>query len=173
MDTIDAKSTSDDISLYVQAQLSVEGLERKWPNKSWCLPLVDRSEGLFQWAFTACRFITGDGKSGLDPVDQLDILLSSPSSTGNLSTLDQLYFDILIRTFPSGNATFMDRFQLILGRVLAAHEPLCLSSLRELRCEDDFVDVGLVISTECRSPASARFISRLFDKRKSKQVLFC
>jgi len=147
MDTIDAKSTSDDISLYVQAQLSdVEGLERKWPNKSWCLPLVDRSEGLFQWAFTACRFITGDGKSGLDPVDQLDILLSPPSSTSNLSALDQLYFDILMRTFPSENATFMDRFRMILGRVLAAHEPLSISSLKELHCEDDFVDVGLVIS---------------------------
>jgi hypothetical protein len=146
METIDAKSTSDDISLYVQAQLSdVEGLERKWPNKSWCLPLVDRSEGLFQWAFTACRFITGNGKSGLDPVDQLDILLSSPSSTSNLSALDQLYFDILIRTFPSENVTFMDRFRLILGRVLAVHEPLSMSSLREFHCEDDFVDVGLVI----------------------------
>jgi AAA ATPase domain len=146
MDTIDAKSTSDDILLYVQAQLSdIEGLERRWPNRSWCLPLVERSEGLFQWAFTACRFITGDGKSGLDPVEQLDILLSPAPSRNNLSTLDQLYFDILARTFPSDNATFMDRFRLILGRVLAAHEALSISSLMELGCEDDYVDVTLVI----------------------------
>jgi hypothetical protein len=115
MDAIDANSTSDDISLYIRAQLSdVQGLERKWPDKSWCLPLVERSEGLFQWAFTACRFITGDGKLGLDPAEQLDILLSPASSTSNLGALDQLYLDILTRIFPVENSTFMDRFRLVL-----------------------------------------------------------
>jgi hypothetical protein len=147
MDAIDANSTSDDISLYIRAQLSdVQGLERKWPDKSWCLPLVERSEGLFQWAFTACRFITGDGKLGLDPAEQLDILLSPASSTSNLGALDQLYLDILTRIFPVENSTFMDRFRLVLGRVLAAKEPLSVSSLKELHCEDDSLDVGLVIN---------------------------
>ncbi|KIM89363.1 hypothetical protein PILCRDRAFT_2589 [Piloderma croceum F 1598] len=144
MDTINAKSTSDDIALYIQAQLSdIEGLERKWPNKSWCLQLAKRSEGLFQWAFTACHFITGDGKSGLDPVEQLNILLSSASSTSNL---DQLYFNILTRTFPVDNMTFMDRFRLVLGRVLATRKPLSITSLNKLSCETNTVDVSLVIN---------------------------
>jgi hypothetical protein len=147
MDTIDAKSTSNDISLYIQDQLSdIQGLERKWPGKSWCLPLVEKSEGLFQWAFTACRFIKGDGKSGLDPTKQLDILLSPVSSMSTLGTLDQLYLDILTRTFPWDNVTFIEHFQLIMGRVLATREPLSILSLGELHHEDDFLDVGIIIN---------------------------
>ncbi|KIM88434.1 hypothetical protein PILCRDRAFT_3429 [Piloderma croceum F 1598] len=66
MDTIDIKSTEHDISLYFQAQLSdVRGLDRQWPNKSWCPPLIEKSEGLLQWAFTECHFIKGNGKSGI------------------------------------------------------------------------------------------------------------
>jgi hypothetical protein len=58
MDTIDVNSTSADISLYVKAQLgNVPTLERRWPNGDWSRLIVERSEGLFQWAFTACRFM--------------------------------------------------------------------------------------------------------------------
>ena len=146
MDTIDIKSTEHDISLYFQAQLfDVRGLDRQWPNKSWCPPLIEKSEGLFQWAFTACRFIKGNGKSGLDPIAQLNIILSSESPTNRLGSLDQLYFDILIRTFPSENRAFMDHFRLVLGRVLAACQPLSISCLEQLCCEGESVDVGLII----------------------------
>jgi AAA ATPase domain len=75
VEDIDPKSTNDDISLYVQTQLgNIVALERKWPNKVWCGLLVEKSEGSFQWAATACRFVRGDGKYR-DPVDQMERLL--------------------------------------------------------------------------------------------------
>jgi hypothetical protein len=41
-------------------------LESSWPNKGWCRVLVERSQRLFLWASTACRFIIGRGAAGLD-----------------------------------------------------------------------------------------------------------
>ena len=145
MDAIDTKSTTADIYLYVQAQLGdVPSLERKWPNRQWCNLLVERSESLFQWAFTACRFVKGDGKRGLDPVEQLNIVISSKRRGGSL---DQLYLDVLTQTFDASDSTAMARWKMAMGRVLAAKQPLSVSALRELRYGEDSVDaIGLIIS---------------------------
>jgi hypothetical protein len=61
--------------------------------------------------------------------------------------LDQLYFDKPTRTFPAEHMIFMDRFRLMLGTILAAHEPLSITSLNKLCGEIDSVDVGLAINS--------------------------
>jgi hypothetical protein len=146
MDT-NTVSTNHDISLFVRTQLrDVAGLERKWPGNSWCDLLVQHSEGLFQWASTACRFIKGIGKGGLDPVEQMDILISSTSLSTRLNHLDQLYSEILMRTFETENATCMRRFRSIMGVVLVAREPLSISSIKRLWGDGDEVSaVDLII----------------------------
>jgi hypothetical protein len=62
MEAIDGTSANHDISVFVQIQLGDLGLELKWPNNAWCWLLVEKSEGLFQWASTACRFVKGNGE---------------------------------------------------------------------------------------------------------------
>ncbi|KAN0107633.1 hypothetical protein V8E52_009952, partial [Russula decolorans] len=130
LDTINA---NNDISLFVRTQLcDVAELEQKWPKRHWCQMLVDKSEGLFQWASTACRFIKGNGEEVLDPVEQLEILVSSASRSAQLSQLDELYTRILTRIFKTDR---MGCFKSVVGCMLAAREPLSISALEKL-CSD-------------------------------------
>ena len=147
MDTIDVMSTKSDISRFVRAELAaVHGLNHKWPNEAWRHLLAERSEGLFQWASTACLFIKGDGQEGLDPSEQLDIILSLTPLVTKSNHLDQLYLEILMRTFGTKNATVMNRFKAIMGRLLAAREPLSVFTLREMWSGCDLSDaIRLII----------------------------
>jgi hypothetical protein len=141
MDTIDPISSQHDISSFVRGQLAdISSLDHRWPDGAWCDLLVDKSECLFQWAFTACQFVKGNGKGGLNPAEQLDMLVSSVPQNNQSNHLDQLYLKILAQIFDSDNDLVMARFRSILGRILAVQEPLCISALRELHCgEDSFV----------------------------------
>jgi hypothetical protein len=133
METIDA---NNDIFFFVQTQLcDVAELEQKWPKSHWCQMLVDKSEGLFQWASTACRFIKGDGEKVLDPVKQLGILVSSASRSAQRSQLDELYTRILKRIFETNDTDLMGCFRSVMGCMLAAKEPLSISALQKL-CSD-------------------------------------
>jgi hypothetical protein len=144
MDAVDTTSTTHDISRFVQTQLDdISELERRWPNKEWRRLLVEHSEGVFQWASTACRFIRGDGEEGLDPAEQMDELLSSTSQSTHLNRLDQLYTGILTQKFKTANATRMRRFKSIIGMVMVSREPLSMFSLKNLHTEEDAV--GLII----------------------------
>jgi hypothetical protein len=123
MEDIESSSTTQDITAYIEHELEdVWELEEQWPNKEWLKTLVARSEGLFQWASTACLFIKGNEEGGLDPVEQMEILLSSPAAdqTTKLERLDKLYMDILTHVFPSENAERTARFRSVLGEILAA-----------------------------------------------------
>ncbi|KAH7913261.1 WD40-repeat-containing domain protein [Hygrophoropsis aurantiaca] len=132
MDSIDAEATTRDISLFVEKQLSdVSGLACKWPNKEWRRLVVSQSEGLFQWASTACLFIKGQGKWGSDPCEQLECLLLSVPTNG-LTRLDQLYLDILTRIFDVTSSSTMRRFQTVMGILMTAKEPLSINALRKL-----------------------------------------
>src|ERR1700754_3891772 len=136
MDDIDKGSTIEDVRSYIQHELgNVPEFKTKGTNKEWLNALVVRSEGHFQWASTACLFIKGDGEGGLDPVEQMEILISSPDGRqgSKLERLDKLYMDILKHVFPTENAGRMARFRSVIGEILAAYEPLPISALTSLR----------------------------------------
>jgi WD40 repeat protein len=143
METIDEQSTRNDITLFIRSQLSgITSLDRRWPGGAWCRHLVDKSEGLFQWASTACLFVNEKEKSGWTPSERFDMLLFSAPQSNNL---DSLYSEILKRIFQIDEAIPMDRFKGILGTILAAKEPLPISALRELCLEYDPAVVELII----------------------------
>lgn len=136
MDSIDRQSTDHDISLFIGHKLSgVEGLDIQWPGHAWCRLLTDKSEGLFQWAFTACRFIKGVGKAGQAPPARLKTILCS--SISRPSHLDQLYLEVLNQNVAEDDPEAMAQFKLIMSKILAAREPLSTSSLNFLQCTDD------------------------------------
>jgi hypothetical protein len=136
MEDIDNDSTLHDIRTYISYELEeLPELEIKWPGKAWLGTLVDSSEGLFQWAFTACLFIRGNDEGWFNPVAQMEILLSTTigSQHSKLERLDQLYLGILKHVFPSENPERIARFKSVLGEILAAVEPLPISALIALR----------------------------------------
>ncbi|KAH7922058.1 WD40 repeat-like protein [Leucogyrophana mollusca] len=147
MDSLDRASTANDIRKFIVAQLAgVPVLDRRWPGLGWCQRLVDKSEGLFQWAFTACQFVKGKGKHGRDPCEQLQIILSSAPLSGSLGPLDQLYHDILAQLFDVGDDGLRNRFRSVMGTLLASMEPLSISTLRSLHQENEHSqDVELIL----------------------------
>ena len=140
-------STERDIRSYIHGELSSSRFARlnlKWPNNEWLDRLVVLAEGLFQWAFTACRFIKGDGKF-LDPVRQLAILLSPEFSAKPSQALDKLYSEVLRRNFPSGNPEHALQYRSVLACVLAARQPLSIEAIKKFVSETgDDVASGLL-----------------------------
>jgi hypothetical protein len=85
------------------------------------------AEGLFQWAFTACRFVKGDGETVVDHVKRLDVLLSPDYSSTKLAPLDNLYLTVLKRKFAEENRS---AFGQVMRTVLAAKQPLSMTALK-------------------------------------------
>jgi hypothetical protein len=120
METIDKASTSYDMAIFFQSSLvGIQIDADDWKNR-----LVDKAEGLFQWASTACRFIT---KPGSDPLEQFQVLMSTKSNN-----LDYLYLDILKNIFPGEKTVQHDRFKAILGTILTVRKPLSVAALCKL-----------------------------------------
>jgi hypothetical protein len=140
MSAIDETSNEADITMFIDTQLSgINSLELQWPNKHWRCMLVQNSDGLFQWASTACRAIK-DRTGGLRPTERLSRFVSSARG------LDALYSEVLGQTFNANDSTVMSRFKSVMGRILATKEPLSISAHSELRDDDDPPDlVELVV----------------------------
>jgi hypothetical protein len=125
-------STNKDIFTYICAQL-VDPCGHRLPefDDTHCHVLVDKSEGLFQWAFVACKVIMGEGKGGLTPFQRYQRLLASHHSA---TSLDSLYTQVLSQIFDEGDKEDMELFRSIMGLVLTAYEPLSITSLKQLWC---------------------------------------
>jgi len=84
--------------------------------------LVDKAEGLFQWASVACD-VTKDKSRGLTPVWKLQDILNS----GN--QLDGLYRIVLQPVAHTTNEHYMNIYSTLMGTILLAKEPLPISAL--------------------------------------------
>ena len=123
-------TVDDDIHKFIHHSLArYHDLETSWPNQAWCNLLVQQSQRLFQWASTACKFISGEGIGGLDPSERLRILLRADNHSG-VHPLDDLYHATLSELFTEDDAR--DRFREVMAIVLALKEPLSLTSLSAL-----------------------------------------
>jgi AAA ATPase domain len=142
MDAISRESSDRDIASFIRTQLrDVPSLQRKWPNDAWCQLLVEKSEGLFQWAFTACHFIRGKGKGGLNPAERLSMLVTSTFKNNQSDHMDQLYLRILSQIFDAEDNVVMERFRSVLGNVLIIKDSLSISALKSLCYTDESADI--------------------------------
>ena len=131
MSDIPDRIVDEDIEKFIRYSLGhIIELESSLPNEGWCRVLVDHSHHLFQWAWTACNFIQGEGAAGLSPGERLNILVES----GHDQSLDKLYRTILgtilERDFTVDVAR--RRFYNLMAIILSLHEPLSLASLDAL-----------------------------------------
>ncbi|KZS96687.1 WD40 repeat-like protein [Sistotremastrum niveocremeum HHB9708] len=145
MHAIDPKSKDADVRVFFEKRLSHLSLtdsriNAAWPNQVWIEKLVKKSEGLFQWAHTACEFITA--RMEYTPYEGLIQILSSVTDTG----IDALYGSILSHLIPLKDAkgkvlSFSStRSYRVLGRILAVREPLTLSQHQALSRMDRVKD---------------------------------
>lgn len=128
LQTVSRSSTSADLAIYYKMRLGqLPELEPKWSHDTWVPALIERSEGLFQWAFTACEFVL---EPGWEPVERLESLISTTELTG----IDKLYKAILHHIFGfSDDDARLPRFRSVLGRVLCVRQPLSITDLTALR----------------------------------------
>ena len=142
MDTIEKSSNESNISLFIKNQLTdIPSLEIQWPQRRWCRMLLEGSDGLFQWASTACQAIK-DSKGGVRPTELLTRFCSLEHG------LDGLYSEVLGQTFDANNAMVMSRFKLVMGRILEVKEPLSVSAHSKLCYGDDDTDlVALIVQS--------------------------
>jgi len=174
MNNIDEASNKADITLFIETQLSdVRSLELEWPNKCWCQKLVESSDGLFQWASTACQAIKDS--RGLRATERLHRFVSSARG------LDALYSEVLWQAFDGQDNDVMSRFKLVMGRILATKEPLSISAHSELRGDGEPADLvelilpllGSLLSGVDQQdvpirPLHASFFDFLTDQNRSK-----
>ncbi|KZS91769.1 hypothetical protein SISNIDRAFT_413608, partial [Sistotremastrum niveocremeum HHB9708] len=132
--TIPPGSVDHDIAIYYRSRLRshLGELDAAWMGDEWVQELTERSEGLFQWAFTACEFLLVDG---YDRVERLQSLLNNPELRG----IDKLYKALLDRIFKITDESDgrLPQFRSVLGRVLCVRNPLPMSDLAALRGPDE------------------------------------
>lgn len=133
VDTIDHKSTDEDLAMYIQHELHgiIPDFKASLIPPNWQKQLVEKSEHLFQWAATACRYIIGSGGVELTPVERLTSILHRSHRGG----LDKLYIEILEAFVNRGDDAGLPRFKDVVGLVLAAAGPLSIETLNELRLQ--------------------------------------
>ena len=176
MDTIDEASNKADITLFVESNLSgVSSLEEKWPNKHWCQMLVDSSEGLFQWASTACQAIK-DPRGVLPQTERLNSFVK-PSARG----LDALYSEALRQVFHGRDDDAVSSCKSVMGWILATKEPLSMSAHSELR-GDNLAELILPQLASFLSgvdqphipirPLHASFFDFLTDQNRSTEMYY-
>jgi hypothetical protein len=124
------------IHLFIKDQLTqVTGLDEIWHDGSWWKHLVTTSAGHIGWAAAACQFMKGNGKLGRDPIWRLRLLLDK-----NYPIMDQLYIGILDGIFGDDDEDLdidctLRRYQLVMGSIITANQPLLMTHLKELCLE--------------------------------------
>ena len=145
IDDIPESSITHDIKSYISERLaSVDDLFLD--DKRLDL-LVTHSEGLFQWAFVTCEFIQGGSGSRLSSPEKRFQTLANSYAT---PSLDALYDTILREICLDDNEDHIQVFQIVMGQILALHEPLSLGALIALikQMPSGFVnvdDINLVL----------------------------
>lgn len=131
LDDIERQSTDADIYVMVSELLpSIPTLDVQYPDQQWRYMLVQKAEGIFQWAATACLVIRGNGKRR-NSRKQFEAVMAAESH------LYSLYLTVLNGIFEITDSEDMVTFRTILGAVLVAREPLTFDALSNLYSGED------------------------------------
>lgn len=125
--------TEQDILKYIQYRMMRTYQWLGILDDAQCQLLAAKSESLFQWAYTACEALRGEGKGGLSIQKRFNRLMSLAPVYGELAPLDRLYAGVLSDVFDVNDEEVMSLFRSVMGQILAAVEPLGMDALNELR----------------------------------------
>ena len=119
-----------DINIFFQHKLSLVrqkyNLPSDWPGEQKAQLLVQRVEGLFIYAATACRFVEQhwDPKEGLKVVLQGDDVDDSPTHNLNQVSINILNSLAVRGERGCGTETLSARFRQVVGSIVVLSEPL-------------------------------------------------
>lgn len=127
-----------DISEFLKHELSqirtACGLSTDWPDEKTIEVLVEKSDCLFIYAATACRFV---GDRNWNPQRQLSLILEDISDSSPVTNLDNMYLQIL-RHVTHGDHNekrrneLAKRFRQIVGPIIISYDVLSISTLESL-----------------------------------------
>ncbi len=127
-----------DITVFLEQELGRirdERLLRDWPSEHEIRLLVQRSDCLFIYAATVCRFV---GDIVWPPKDRLSEILHSGSAFGgDTPQLDEMYSQVLsqslVRDRRKADATkLVDRFREVVGVIITSFDTLSVLSLANI-----------------------------------------
>ncbi|KAI0310037.1 hypothetical protein OF83DRAFT_1071175 [Amylostereum chailletii] len=136
----------EDIAVYIRERFSGDSLETGRLDDADYLVLTEKSEGLFQWAFTACETLLPP-TGGLTVKERFRRLLRAIDHRG-LQSIDALYSGILQQAFDPNDDDVMSRFRSVMAQVFSASEPLSSDSLHGIRRYwngSDMDEVNLIV----------------------------
>jgi hypothetical protein len=139
--------TVDEMRVFFDKELGAIATRRNlsdWPMSKQMDDLVYRSEGLFIWASTVCRFIGQTQGQKLQVL--LEAVISYASKRHAESALNALYLATLHHLFPKDlcNHLMIENLQLVLSLIIMYHY-----SLRNLQVFLLDIDVGDIVSHLC------------------------
>ncbi|KIO07639.1 hypothetical protein M404DRAFT_391033, partial [Pisolithus tinctorius Marx 270] len=147
LDAISAVSVERDIRLYVSTEL--RGLPEIGASE--VQAIAQKSDGLFEWARLACRFIKPN-RPGRTVMERYNEIIF-PRVGGGGTLLDVMYKTILEDMVPPDETT-LARFRSVMQQVMSTFAPLRLDTLNEMRShfpseEDHF---NMIIILEFMAP---------------------
>jgi hypothetical protein len=169
LNVLGADTVFNDITLYARHRL-----DHRLFGDGHIGQFVTKADGHFQWAATACNYISNDGrKAGADQQKRFDYILSKGAD------LNALYCAILEGIFPSEESE-VQSVKSVLAKVLAAAEPLSIPVLQALcinEAEEHVVDrvipylgsVLTVSSAQSIRPVHTSFRDFLTNQEHSHQ----
>ncbi|CAG7960426.1 unnamed protein product [Penicillium salamii] len=134
----------DDITRWLRNQLRSIAKDHQlgpnWPDEERFRGLVEKTDGLWQYASTACRFIGDKGLDDPDVVDgRLDLLLQKDGDVQNRPpehNLDDIYERILknhVAVFvPVEKVIAIRRFQMAVGAIIVLCQQISITTLSKL-----------------------------------------
>ena len=178
LDTISPESAERDMRLYITAKLKSTGRAFQ---KEEVDQLVNKSDGLFEWARLACDFVT-TRKAGVTTEERFRKLVSHAPGQGE-PLLDEMY-EVILRDVVHDSHEAQRRFQSVMRQILYTFEPLHLASLNILRqrfregTDPDVVEVilepmasllsGITDKSLPIRPLHTSFYDFLTDEKRSK-----
>ncbi|KAF2809508.1 uncharacterized protein BDZ99DRAFT_498848 [Mytilinidion resinicola] len=133
------EETGRDISAFLQHELTLvrkkSGLAEDWPKVKDVEKLVQKANGLFIYAATACKFI---GDTNFLPKKQLSTLLKkSVRGNSQRQKLDKMYMQVLTQSILSDCELYdqprvLERFRKVVGYIVILCESLRVRDLSHL-----------------------------------------
>ncbi|KAJ4465955.1 WD40-repeat-containing domain protein [Lentinula edodes] len=181
-------NTNEDIFKYVCHQM-INGSKRGMLKEDQCKILAERAEGFFQWAYTVCKSLHGQGKAGMSVNKRFQRFITlGPADRKDLQALDRLYMSILNDVFDPEDEEAMNSYRQGMSQLLAAFQPLSQTALKRLQLagdveEDDESVVEYVLPflgslftgvdglDEPVKPVHASVRDFLLDSNRSKQFV--
>ena len=177
LNTLDAESTTHDITLYISTTLKKFNGKLSDDDVG---KLAVQSSGLFEWARLACDYLRP--RIGVVPEERFRKIMSHSSGGNHL--LDEMYMTFL-KDLIQGSTDVLIRFRSVMRQIIWLKEPLSTSAMDALRRnfsqEHDHFSVGLILdwmasflagttdsSTPVR-PLHASFYDFLLDENRSKE----